>query len=208
MGDVIKVLIVDDHSIVRFGLNTILKSEPGIQVVGEASDGVDAVHKALDLNPDVILMDIMMPRATGLEATVNIREKLPSARVLILTVSDKEQDLFQALRLGAMGYLLKSSNIDEVVDAIKRTYTGEAVMSPHIAMKLAAELTQKASGTPLSAREKEVLSLVGEGLTNTEISRRLFINESTVRTYLHRLLEKLHLKNRMEAARYAQEHII
>jgi DNA-binding NarL/FixJ family response regulator len=204
----IKVLIVDDHSVVRFGITQILKDRPEIQIVGEACDGVEAVHKALELEPDVILMDIFMPNATGLEATVNIKERLPTAKILVLTASDKESDLFQALRLGAEGYLLKSSNITDVVDAVIHTASGESIVSPYIAKMLAEELRAKSNGPALSTREREVLASLGEGFNNTDIARRLFISESSVRTYVHRLLEKLHLKNRVEAAQYARRHMI
>lgn len=210
MAQVIRVLIADDHAVVRTGLASILAAESDIRIVGEAGDGVEAINKALELKPDVILMDIFMPRRSGLEAMVAIKESLPNARVLILTISEREEDLFQALRFGAQGYLLKSATISEVVDAVRWTAAGEVMLSPHVVAKLVAEFRdkEKASGDELglSARETEVLSLVGEGLTNTEIGNRLFIGESTVRTYLRRLLEKLHLRNRAEAVAYATRH--
>ena len=198
--------MVDDHAVVRAGLANILKAESDINIVGEARDGLEAISKALELKPDVILMDVFMPRCTGLEAMVTIKESLPSARVLILTVSEREEDLFQALRLGAQGYLLKSATITEVAEAVRRTAAGEVMLSPHIAARLVAEFREKSDEPRLSAREIEVLKLVGEGLTNTEIGARLFIGESTVRTYLHRLLDKLHLRNRAEATAYATRH--
>jgi len=208
MAKSIRVLVVDDHAVVREGLAKILGSESDISIVGEARNGLEAVNKALELKPDVILMDIFMPQCSGLEAMIAVKESLPEARVLILTISEREEDLFQALRLGAQGYLLKSAGITEVVDAVRRTAAGEVVLSPSIASKLVDELKQKAGEPRLSAREAEVLYLLGEGLNNTEIAQRLFIDESTVRTYLHRLLEKLHLKNRAEAASYVQRHPI
>ena len=207
MAEVIKVLIVDDHAVVRAGLANILAAESDIRIVGEAKDGLEAITKALELRPDVILMDIFMPRRSGLEAMVSIKDDLPDARILILTVSDQEEDLFQALRLGAQGYLLKGATITEMVDAVRQTATGEVMLSPHMVARLVAEFRdeRKKAGDELglSAREMEVLQLVGEGLTNTEIGNRLFIGESTVRTYLRRLLEKLHLRNRAEAVAYA-----
>ena len=208
MAEAIRVLIADDHAVVRSGLANILGAEPDIKIIGEARDGLEAIQKAEELKPDVILMDIFMPRCSGLEATVVIRQKLPGARVLILTVSEREEDLFQALRLGAQGYLLKSATITEVVEAVRGTAAGEAMLSPHMAARLVAEFRDKAEGPRLSTRETEVLHLVGEGLTNTEIGNRLFIGESTVRTYLHRLLDKLHLRNRAEAAAYAARHYL
>ena len=206
MGKEIRVLVADDHAVVRAGLVNILGADSDIEIVGEARDGLEAISKTLELNPDVILMDIFMPGCSGLEAMVAIRQKLPDARVLIITISEREEDLFQALRLGAQGYLLKSASITEVVDAVKRTAAGEAMLSPHIATRLVTEFREKADEPRLSARETEVLNLLGEGMTNTEIANRLFITESTVRTYLHRLLDKLHLKNRSEATAYAARH--
>ena len=211
MAEVIRVLVVDDHAVVRTGLANILGSEPDIRIVGEANDGVEAISKALELKPDVILMDIFMPVCSGLEATVTIKESFPDARVLILTVSDQEEDLFQALKFGAQGYLLKGATITEVVDAVRRTAAGEVMLSPHVVGRLVAEFRDKekasGNGLSLSTREMEVLHLLGEGLTNTEIANRLFIGESTVRTYLHRLLEKLHLRNRAEAVAYAARRL-
>ena len=206
MTEAIRVLIADDHAVVRAGLAKILGAESDITIVGEAKDGLEAIEKALELKPDVILMDIFMPRCSGLEATVAIRQKLADARLLILTVSEREEDLFQALRFGAQGYLLKSATITEVADAVRMIAAGEAMLSPHIITRLVAELREKADEPALSTREAEVLQLLGEGLSNTEIANRLFIGESTVRTYLHRILDKLHLKNRAGAVAYATRH--
>jgi NarL family two-component system response regulator LiaR len=210
MAEEIRVLIADDHALIRAGLNTILEAEPDIKIVGEAGDGLEVINKALELKPDVILMDIFMPGCTGIEAMVTIKERFPGARILILTISDQDADLFKALKFGAQGYLLKGASISGVVDAIRRTAAGEVVLSPRVAAKLVAEFRYKGEATGaelgLSTRETEVLRLVGEGLTNTEIAKRLFIGESTVRTYLRRLLEKLHLRNRTEAATYAVRH--
>lgn len=206
MAEPIRVLIVDDHAVVRSGLVTILGAESDISVVGEARDGSEAVNKALQLKPDVILMDIFMPVCSGLEAMLAIKKGLPGARVLILTISEREEDLFQALRFGAQGYLLKSASITEVVTAVRATAAGETMLSPHIAARLVAELQGKAHEPKISDREAEVLRLLGEGLTNTEIASRLFLSESTVRTYQHRLLEKLHLRNRAQAVAYAARH--
>lgn len=208
MAEVIKVLVVDDHPVIRAGLAKILGAESDITIVGEARDGLEAINKALELKPDVILMDIFMPRCSGLEATVAIRQELPDARLLILTISEREENLLKALRFGAQGYLLKSATITEVAEAVRKTATGEAMLSPAIATRLVAEFRQKNEDkTRLSSRETEVLQLVGEGLTNTEISHRLFISESTVRTHLQRLLNKLHVNNRAEAIAYAAHHL-
>jgi DNA-binding NarL/FixJ family response regulator len=206
----IRVLVADDHAVVRAGLANVLGAEPDITIVGEARDGLEATNKALELKPDVVLMDIFMPHCNGLDAMVTIKEGFPDASILILTVSDEEDNLFQALRLGAQGYLLKGATITEVVDAVRRTAAGEVMLSPHIVARLVTEFRNKAQPTSaeldLSAREMEVLLLVGEGLTNTEIANTLFIVESTVRTYLRRLLDKLQLRNRSEAVAYAARH--
>jgi len=204
---VIRVLIVDDQAVVRAGLVSILGAEPDISIVGEARDGLEAINQALELKPDVILMDIFMPGCNGLEAMVAIKESLPDIRVLILTVSDREEDLFQAVRFGACGYLLKSASVDDIAAAVKRVAEGEAILSPYIAGKLLDEFRREQTpAAQLSAREIEVLELVGEGLTNRQIAERLIIAESTVKTYLQRLLDKLHLENRAQAIAYAISH--
>jgi DNA-binding NarL/FixJ family response regulator len=207
MQQKIKILLVDDHAVVRSGLTKILELDPAIFIAGEAKDGLEAIEKAQELQPDVILMDILMPRCTGLEAMVAIREKMPEARVLFLTVSDREEDLFKAIRFGAQGYLLKSASVDEVLEAVKSTAAGSAILTPSLAVHLLNEFRQKPAGeNGLSEREMEVLVLVGEGFTNGEIARRLFIGETTVRTHLQRLLAKLHLRNRAGAIAYANRH--
>ena len=205
MTEQIKVLVVDDHAVVRAGLINILNAEHDINVISQASNGFEAISMAIELDADVILMDVFMPECSGLEAMLAIKEKKPQAKVLILTISDREEDLFQALKFGAQGYLLKSSTVNQVVEAVRRTAAGEAMLSPHIASKLVAEFRGKGDELRLSDREAEVLKLVGEGLTNNEIGSRLFIGESTVRTYLRRLLDKLHLRNRAEATAYAAQ---
>lgn len=203
MAETIRVLIADDHAVVRSGLANILGAEPDIKIIGEARDGLEAIEKAAELKPDVILMDIFMPRCNGLEATVAIRQKLPDVKLLILTISDREEDLFKALRFGAQGYLLKSASITEVVEAVRKTAASEAMLSPDIATKLVAEFSSRANKPKLSTRESEILQLLGEGQTNTEIAKRLFIDESTVRTHFRRIRDKLHLRNRAEAIAYA-----
>ena len=203
MAETIRVLIADDHAVVRSGLANILGAEPDIKIIGEARDGLEAIEKAAELKPDVILMDIFMPRCSGLEATVSIRQKLPDVKLLILTISDREEDLFKALRFGAQGYLLKSASITEVVEAVRKTAASEAMLSPDIATKLVAEFSSRANKPKLSTRESEILQLLGEGQTNTEIATRLFIDESTVRTHFRRIRDKLHLRNRAEAIAYA-----
>lgn len=207
MAELIRVLVADDHALIRAGLTKTLASEADIKIVGEASDGMQAVVRALELTPDVVLMDITMPKLSGLDALAAIKEKLPAVRVLILTVSDNEDDLFQALRFGADGYLLKTATVTEMVQAVRKTAAGEAVLSPHVTERLLIDFRERHEDkTGLSARETEVLRLVGDGLSNTEIARRMFLSESTVRTYLERLIDKLHLRNRAEAIAYAVHH--
>ena len=206
MGEAIRVLVVDDHSLVRQGIISALSSEPDIKVIGQAANGQEAVEQAVKLNPDVITMDVMMPVCTGLEALVQIREKAPNARVIMISVSDGEGDLLKAIKYGAQGYLLKSANIAEVAEAVRKTAAGEAVLSSAIAGKLLGEFRERTHEIKLGEREMEVLVAVGDGFTNTEIAQRLFIGESTVRTHLRRVLEKLHLRNRSEAVAYATRH--
>jgi DNA-binding NarL/FixJ family response regulator len=206
MANNIRVLIVDDHAIVRSGLLSILSSEDNIKVVGEAADGNEAVAKATSLQPDIILMDIQMPRCTGLEALPIIIGNCPNSKILILTVSAEEQDLFTALKFGAQGYLLKGSSVNEVINAIRRLALGEVILSPQMAGSLVSEFRQRQNNKDeidLSTREMEVLKLVGDGLTNSEIAEKLFLGESTVRTYLSRILDKLHLRNRAAAVAFA-----
>ncbi len=207
MGLPIRLMIADDHALVRAGLAHLFQSELDIKIVGEATDGEEAIEMAGKLKPDVILMDIYMPRTNGLEAMLAIKESLPETRVLVLTISDKEQDVFQALRYGADGFILKSANISEVPDAVRRAAGGETILSPTIAKRLVQEFRRKPTGVALSAREMEVFQFVGEGLPNNQIAKRLFISEATVRTYINRLLNKLHLESRTEAIAYAQKHL-
>ena len=204
MAEFIRVLVVDNHDIVRIGLADILGAESDIKVIGEAKNGLEAVNQVLQLKPDVTIMDIFLPGCNGLEATVAIKEKWPEAKVLIWTTSEREEDLLQALKFGAQGYLLKNVTVTEMVQAVRRTAVGEIMLSSCMASKLVAEFRNKDKTTPnLSLREMEVLLLVTEGLTDNDIGARLFITERTVRTHLRRLLDKLHLKNRVQAAAYA-----
>lgn len=202
MVEPIRLLLADDHEIVRAGLANMLGPEPDIDIVGEARDGVEAITKALELQPDIILMDIFMPGCSGLEAMVAIKEKLPSTRVLMLTISEQEEDLFQAVRFGAQGYLLKGATIDDIVTAIRQVAEGQVMLSPYVAGKLLEEFRQEQSA-PLSPREMEVLKLVGKGLTNRQIAEQLTVTQSTAKTYLQRIIDKLHLENKAEAMAYA-----
>lgn len=204
MAELIRVLVVDDQDIVRIGLAGILGAESDIKVIGQAKNGLEAVNQVLQQKPDVTIMDIFLPGCNGLEATVAIKEKWPEAKVLIWTTSEREEDLLQALKFGVQGYLLKSATVTEMVQAVRRTAIGETMLSSRMTSKLAAEFRNKDKNPPnLSLREMEVLLLVAEGLTDSDIGARLFITERTVRTHLRRLLDKLHLKNRVQAAAYA-----
>jgi len=200
----IRVLIADDHTVLRHGLRMILEGAEGIVVVGEAADGAEAVAQARSLQPDVVLMDVNMPALDGIEATKRIRAALPQVRVLMLTISDKDRDLLAALRAGARGYLLKSAESGEVVEAIRHVAAGEAILPPALAARVLDELTMPAPSTPsLTDREQEVLGLIAQGLANKEIAARLHISENTVKTHVRHILEKLGLRSRAEAAAYA-----
>ena len=204
----IRVLIVDDHPVVRGGLNAALSSQQDMRVLGEAEDGIEAEEKALALKPDVIMMDINMPRRNGLDSMLSIKQKLQDVKILFLTVSEQEDDLLTAMRFGSDGYLLKKTNIKDVVEAIRRVVSGEAILSPQMTTKLLRELKKAPREPSLSPREKEVLLLIGDGLTTAEIAEKLIISQGSASTYIHRLLEKLHLKNKAEAMAYSLRHTL
>jgi DNA-binding NarL/FixJ family response regulator len=199
----INVFIVDDHPIVREGLRAAISSQPDMNVCGEAEDGIEAEEKALCLKPDVIMMDINMPRRNGLETMLSIKQKLDGVKVLLLTVSEQEEDLFRAMRFDSDGYLLKKTDIREVIESVRKVAAGEAILSPQMTSKLLNELRKSRAEPSLSQREKEVLSLVGEGYTTSEISQKLFISQGSASTYIRRLIEKLHLKNKAEAMAFS-----
>ena len=210
--DVVRVLIVDDHALFRRGLMLVLESEAGIEVVGEAEDGEEAVAKAEAHAPDVVLMDVRMPKLSGIEATRAVAAALPTSKIIMLTVSDEEDDLYEAIKAGAAGYLLKEISIEEVADAIRAVVEGQSLISPSMASKLLTEFNSLAKRaeekqnipTPrLTDRELEVLKLVAQGMSNREIAGQLFISENTVKNHVRNILEKLHLHSRMEAVVYA-----
>ena len=206
----VRVLVVDDQELFRRGLTMLLAVEDDIEVVGEASDGAAAVELATATVPDVILMDVRMPKGSGIEACVAIKEVAPSAKIIMLTVSDEEGDLYDAVKSGASGYLLKDSSIDEVAQAIRVVADGQSLISPSMAVKLIDEFKQMSRAdreqvlTPrLTERELEVLRKVAEGLNNREIAKQLYISENTVKNHVRNILEKLQLHSRMEAVMYA-----
>jgi DNA-binding NarL/FixJ family response regulator len=188
----------------------LLSVEDDIEVVGEAGDGVAATELAASAVPDVILMDVRMPKRSGIEACVAIKDVAPTARIIMLTVSDEEADLYDAVKNGASGYLLKDSSIDEVAQAIRVVADGQSLISPSMAIKLLDEFKQmsrsdrqQVPSPRLTDRELEVLKLVAQGLNNREIAKRLFISENTVKNHVRNILEKLQLHSRMEAVMYA-----
>ncbi|ABW15186.1 response regulator transcription factor [Frankia sp. Mgl5] len=208
----IRVLIVDDHALFRRGLEMVLAQEVDIEVVGEAADGAEAVTMAAEMAPDIVLMDVRMPRRGGIDATSAIKEKVPSAKIVMLTISDEEADLFDAIKAGAMGYLLKEISIDEVAADIRAVYNGQSLISPSMASKLLSEFAAMIKTkddrpqlpTPrLTDREMEVLRLVAKGLNNRDIAKQLYISENTVKNHIRNILEKLQLHSRMEAVVYA-----
>ena len=206
-GAAIRVLIADDHAVVREGLRGLITSEPGMEVVGEAADGVEAVLKARTLQPDVILLDLMMPRMSGLEAIGEIKSENPEARILVITSFAEDNKVFPAIKTGALGYLLKDSSPQQLLQAIREVSRGESSLHPTIARKLIREISQPRdlppAEEPLTAREVEVLRLVAKGLSNQEIAQHLVVSERTVRNHVSNILHKLHLANRTQAALYA-----
>lgn len=205
-----RILLVDDHALVRNGIASLLRAH-NIDVVGEASDGLEALEKARQLKPDIILMDIKMPRCNGLEATRLIKAEMPEVKVIILTVSDDEEDLFEAIKSGAQGYLLKNIKAEEFVSLLDGVAKGEAAISPLLATKIIDEFSRQAAqvakpalpGSELSVREIDVLRLVSTGALNKEIAATLNITENTVKYHLRNIMGKLHLSNKAQAAAYA-----
>lgn len=202
-------MIADDHTIFRRGLTEILADHEGLKVVGEANDGNEAVAKAHALKPDIVLMDLNMPNCNGVEATSRLQREMPEVNILVLTVSDKEDDLFAAIKAGAKGYLLKQEEPEQLLQAVLQVARGGVVVSAPMASYMLDQLRAKAPGAPpqeeasLSHREQEVLQLVAQGTSNKEIADTLVISENTVKTHLRNILDKLHLVNRSQAAAYA-----
>ena len=207
MGQPIRVLIVDDHAIVRKGISALLSTELDIQVLGEAMNGVEGVEKAEALKPDVVLMDMVMPKMDGIEATRRISAMPDGPRVLVLTSFAADDKVFPAIKAGALGYLLKDSGPDALVRAIRQVHRGEPSLEPTIASKVLFELAHppKAEPTtdPLTEREMEVLRLIAQGYSNRQIADELVITEMTVRAHVSNILGKLHLASRTQAALFA-----
>ena len=207
MTDPIRVLIVDDHLVVRKGIRALLATEPAIEVVGEAADGAEAIVEAARLQPDVILMDLVMPRMDGIAAIQRILASPPAARILVLTSFDADDKVFPAIRAGALGYTLKDFGPTDLVRAIQRVHRGESSLHPAIARRVLQALAHPSSHPPtaeaLTARETAVLRLVAHGDSNQQIAAALGIGEGTVRVHVSNILGKLHLSSRTQATLYA-----
>ena len=203
----IQILIVDDHAVVRKGIRALLATETDLEVIGEAEDGVQAVALFDELLPDLLLLDLLMPKMTGIEAIKLIKEKHPLAKILVLTSFAADDQVFPAIKAGALGYLLKDTDPEDLVEAIHQVYQGESSLSPTVARKVLQEVFQPSekplSPDPLTNREVEVLQVLAKGKSNKEIAAELSISEATVRTHVSNILGKLHLASRTEAALYA-----
>jgi len=203
----IRILIADDHPIVRQGLVGLIETQPDMDVIAEAANGVEAVQQAAALNPDVILLDLVMPRMDGIQAISEIIRQHPKARILVLTSFFEDEKVFPAIKAGAMGYLLKDSSPQDLLKALRDVYAGHSSLHPAIAMKVIRELNQPnelpPTDEPLTFRELEVLKLVAQGLSNDEIAVRLYVSERTIGAHVSSILSKLHLANRTQAALYA-----
>jgi len=209
----LRVLLVDDHQLFREGLVSILSSQPDFEVIGEAGDGLEAQVKARRLKPDLILMDVSMPGCDGLEATLHIKQEMPSVTIVMLTVRDEDEKLFQAIRHGAQGYLLKSIRSKEMLDLLRGAVHGEAAITPQLGGRMLEEFrrinhgdnrSEAGKDETLTPREQEILGLVAAGATNIEISQKLNLSIHTVKTHMRKILAKLHMEHRYDAASYAR----
>ncbi len=211
----IRVLIADDHTMVRQGLTMLLQTQPDITVIGEASDGSEAIRMAHEFQPDIVVMDIAMPNVDGLEATRAIKSSLPNVQILALTMHEGEEYFFKILAAGASGYVLKRAAANDLISAIHAVARGEVFLYPSIAKKLVADYLSRTKAEPpggdttadaLTQREHQILALIAEGLSNREIAERLTLSLSTVQTHYTHIIEKLNLRNRTELVKYALRH--
>jgi DNA-binding NarL/FixJ family response regulator len=195
----LRLLLVDDHPVVRDGLSAIIETQGDMEVVGEAGDGAEAIEQAALLKPDIVLMDLQLPRVTGVEAIREIRSRLPRTHILILTMYDNDELILQGLQAGAQGYLLKGASRQELLSAIRATARGESSLPPSIAGRLISRLQAGASGAELTPREVEVLKLMSEGKRNREIAQDLYLSEKTIKAHVSSILKKLNAEDRTEA---------
>lgn len=214
MTETIRILLVDDQRLMREGLRTLLELEPGLQVVGEANNGLEALELYARLRPNVVLMDVRMPTMDGVEATRQLLSRWPDCRVIILTTFDDDEYVFEGLRAGALGYLLKDVSIQELTEAIRTVLAGGVLIEPSVARKVVAEFARMTNSAPvrptnlvdpLSEREADILHLLAQGLTNREIAQRLFLAEGTVKNYVTNILGKIGARDRTQAALRARE---
>ena len=207
MTDPIQILLVEDQTLMRQGLKTILDLEPGLRVIGEASDGESGVQLALELRPNVILMDVQMPRLNGVEATAQLCRQWPEAKVIILTTFDRDDYVYQGVRAGALGYLLKDAPATKLIETIRRVHAGEVFIQPEIASRALREMMRPSPTTAehISEREREVLVLLAQGTSNKDMAEKLFITEGTVKNHVSNILAKLQAENRTQAADIARK---
>lgn len=204
----ITVLIVDDHKVVRRGVRAFLETQPDISVVGESGSGSEAIQLVVEHAPDVVLMDLVMPEMDGVEATRRVKQASPRTQVIVLTSYHQDEYIFPAIRAGALSYLLKDAEPEELADAVRKAADGEAVLHPRVAARVVQELHGARQDTPnpfteLSERELEVLRLIADGMSNADIAEQLIISEKTVKSHVSNILSKLHLADRTQAAVYA-----
>lgn len=205
--EIIRILIVDDHAVVRKGIRALLATEPNLEVIDEAEDGLEAVGKFEQLKPDVLLLDLIMPKMSGIEVIRELKGKYSDVKILVLTSFAADEQVFPAIKAGALGYLLKDTQPEDLITAIQQVHLGESSLSPSVARKVLQEVFQPGekplSPDPLTNREVEVLQVLAKGKSNREIGEILHITEATVRTHVSNILAKLHLASRTEAALYA-----